>query len=57
MNVLIVGFGFVGSNTACLFSEKGYQVHAVDVKPRILDYVKEANVAVNRVDATNLDSL
>ncbi len=57
MNVLIVGFGFVGSNTGCLFSEKGYQVHAVDVKPRILDYVKEANVVVNRVDATNLDSL
>ncbi len=57
MSVLIVGFGFVGSNAACLFSEKKYQVHAVDVNPRILDYVKEANVVVDRIDATNLDSL
>lgn len=58
MNVLIVGFGFIGSNAACLFSEKGYNVYAVDINPRILDYVKYAkNLVVNKADATNLDSL
>jgi nucleoside-diphosphate-sugar epimerase len=58
MRVLIIGLGFVGSNAAALFSERGFNVHAVDINPRILDYVKEARLlSISTADVTDLDSL
>ncbi len=58
MSVLIIGFGFVGSNTAALLAERGYDAHAVDINPRVPDYVGDAgNIEVSRADAASIEQL
>src|SRR3989338_4877918 len=44
--ICVVGLGYIGLPTACMFATHGFQVHGVDINPRVINTLKEGLVHI-----------
>lgn len=45
-NVCVVGLGYIGLPTASLLATKGYDVHGVDVQPKVVDTINAGKIHI-----------
>lgn len=49
-SVCVVGLGYIGLPTASLIATKGYQVHGVDVSPKVVEIINNGDVHIEEKD-------
>lgn len=45
-NICVVGLGYIGLPTASLLATKGYQVHGVDVSPKVVETINRGSIHI-----------
>lgn len=52
--VCVVGLGYIGLPTACLFASSGVPVHGVDVDPLVISNLKKGHLSIQEPDLQDL---
>jgi UDP-N-acetyl-D-mannosaminuronic acid dehydrogenase len=45
-SICVVGLGYIGLPTAALLANKGFQVHGVDVMPKVVETINKGNIHI-----------
>ncbi len=53
--VCVIGLGYIGLPTACIFADAGFNVHGVDINPAVLNSLKEGQCHLK--DEPDLDKI